>query len=242
MRIRIVLATAALLLPSTLSAQLIRMPGRRPHPAAPQPMPPEPAPIARQLQYTRLNFSVETYPLLSFVQSSGLAGGGSSTWATLGAGTRLEYRVSRLASATLDLTSSILGGPVNLSTAELGTRIGRGRAARRLEPFADLRVGFASASSRDVGSFMDDPVGYPTPHGTYGSRYSTGWGAVAGAGVEYGLTNAFSLTTELLATHSSMSAHDVLNRTTPQSYGLTSVRYVLGLRYNPVRTVTHQDR
>ena len=239
MRIRSVVAVTLLLLPSTLSAQLIPMPGRLHHPAAQQPMPPEPAPIARQLQYTRLKFSVETYPLLSLVQSAGFAGGSASTWATLGAGTRIEYRVSRIASATFDVTSSVLGGPVNLSSAELGTRIGRARTERRLEPFADLRVGFTSAYSRDVGSYMNDPLGYPIPHGTYGSRYSTGWGAVAGAGLEYGVTNTLSLTTELLATHSGMSAHDVLNPSAPQDYGLTSVRYVLGLRYNPVRMVTH---
>lgn len=239
MRIGTAIAIATLLLPCTLSAQLIPMPGRRHHPASPQPMPPEPAPIARQLQYTRLRFSVETYPLLSVIQSSGFASGGASTWAALGAGTRIEYRVSRFASATFDVTTSVLGGPIDLSSAELGTRIGRARTERRLEPFADLRVGYASASSRELGSYMDDPLGYPIPHGTYGSRYSSGWGAVAGAGVEYGVTNTLSLTTELLATHSSMSTHDVLSPTAPQSYGLTSVRYVLGLRYNPIRMVTH---
>lgn len=239
MRIRTVVAIVTLMLPSTLSAQLIPMPGRRPHPAAPQPMPPEPAPIARQLQYTRLRISVETYPLVTFVQSAGFANGGTSTWATLGAGTRAEYRVSRYASATLDLTSSVLGGPVNLSTVELGTRIGRARTERRIEPFGDFRVGYAAAYSRELGSYMDDPVGYPIPHGSYGSRYSSGWGAVAGAGLEYGVTNTLSLTTELLATHSNMSAHDVLSPTAQQSYWLTTVRYVLGLRYNPVRLVTH---
>jgi hypothetical protein len=85
---------------------------------------------------------------------------------------------------------------------------------------------------------MDDPVGYPIPHGTYGSRYSSGWGAVAGAGVEYGITNTLSLTSELLATHSRMTAHDVLAPATQPTYGLTTMRVVLGLRYNPVRMVT----
>jgi len=237
MRIRTMLAFAALLLPAGLSAQRLPFPGRRAHPAAPQPMPPEPAPIARQLSYTRLRFSFESYPLLSFVQSSGFATGGSSMWATLGAGTRAEYRLSRLMAATFDLTSSVLGGPVNLTTAELGTRIGHARTERRLVPFGDLRVGYAAAYSQEVGSFMNDPIGYPIPHGTYGSRYSSGWGAIAGAGAEYGLTNTFSLTGELLATHSRMSAHDVLSTTAQPSYGLTTMRVVLGLRYNPVRTV-----
>ena len=240
MRVGTALAIVTLLVPVGLSAQTLPlpMPGRRPHPAAPQPMPPESGPIARELAYTRLRFSFESYPVLSFVQSSGFANGGASTWASLGAGTRAEYRFSRVASATLDLTSSVIGGPINLVTAELGTRFGRARTERRWEPFADARVGYAAAYSREVGSYMDDPVGYPIPHGTYGSRYSSGWGAVAGAGVEYGITNSLSLTSELLATHSRMTAHDVLAPTTQPSYGLTTMRVVLGLRYNPVRVVT----
>lgn len=239
MRVGTVLAIASLLVPAGLSAQItpLPMPGRRPHPAAPQPMPREPEPIARQLSYTRMKFSFETYPQVSFIQSSGLASGGSTAWATLGAGTRAEYRVSRIMAATLDLTSSVIGGPIDLTTAELGTRFGRART-QRWEPFADFRVGYAAAYSREVGSYMNDPVGYPVPHGTYGSRYSSGWGAVAGAGVEYGITNVLSLTSELLATHTRMSAHDVLATTAQPSYGLTSMRVVLGLRYNPVRMVT----
>jgi hypothetical protein len=240
MRVGTALAIVSLLVPVGLSAQTLPlpMPGRRVHPAQPQPMPPESGPIARELAYTRMRFSFETYPVLSVVQSSGFANGGTSTWASLGAGTRAEYRFSRVASATLDLTSSVIGGPVNLMTAELGTRFGRQRTERRWEPFADARVGYAAAYSRELGSNMSDPLGYPVPHGTYGSRYSSGWGAVAGAGVEYGITNALSLTSELLATHSRMAAHDVLAPTTQPSYGLTTTRVVLGLRYNPVRMVT----
>jgi hypothetical protein len=56
--------------------------------------------------------------------------------------------------------------------------------------------------------------------------------------VEYGITNTLSLTSELLATHSRMTAHDVLAPTTQPNYGLTTMRVVLGLRYNPVRMVT----
>ena len=239
MRVAAVVVIASLLVPVGLSAQVpLRMPGQRRHPATPQPMPQDPEPIARQLAYTRLKFSFESYPVLSFIQSSGFASGGASTWAALGAGTRVEYRFSRIMSATMDLTSSVIGGPINLTTAELGTRFGRARMERRWEPFADVRIGYAAAYSSEVGSFMNDPVGYPIPHGTYGSRYSTGWGGVAGAGVEYGVTNTLSLTSELLATHSRMSARDVLATTAQPSYGLTSMRLVLGLRYNPVRMLT----
>lgn len=241
MRTRVLVAIAAIvvLLPGTLSAQRLPMPGRHPRPGAPQPMPPESGPIARELSYHRLRISVESYPLVSFVQSSGLASGGTATWASFGAGTRAEYRLTRTMSATLDLTSSFLGGPVDLQTAELGTRLGRARTERRLEPFADLRVGYTAAMAQGLSSYLDDPIGYPIPHGAYGSRYSNGWGGIAGVGMEYGLSRTFSLTTEVLGTQSRMTAHDVLSRVAQPSYSITSLRWVLGLRYNPVRLVMH---
>ncbi len=234
---RVVVAAAVLLLPVVSSAQRLPTPGRRPHPASPQPMPREPEPVARRLEYTRLHFSVESYPQLSFVQSAGFASGGASTWTSLGAGAQLQYRFTRLASATLDLTSSLFGGPVNLQTVELGTRLARERTNRRLEPFADLRLGYSAIVNRELDSFANDPIGYPIPHGAYGSRYSNGWGGVAGVGVEYGLTRMFSLTTEVLGTHASMSAHDVLSPVAQGDYGITSVRWVVGAKFNPVRTV-----
>ena len=155
----VVLAAIVVLLPEALSAQRLPMPGRRPRPGAPRPMPPESGPIARELSYHRLRVSVESYPLVSFVQSSGLASGGTATWASFGAGTRAEYRLTRAMSATLDLTSSFLGGPVDLQTAELGTRFGRARTERRLEPFADLRLGYTAAMSQGLSSYLDDPIG-----------------------------------------------------------------------------------
>lgn len=237
--IAVLAAIVVVLLPDALNAQRLPMPGRHPRPGAPQPMPPESGPIGRELSYRRLRISVESYPLVSFVQSSGLASGGTATWAALGAGTRAEYRLTRTMSATLDITSSFLGGPVDIQTAELGTRFGRARTERRLEPFADLRVGYTAAMAQGLGSFMNDPVGYPIPHGAYGSRYSNGWGGIAGVGMEYGLSRTFSLTTEVLGTHSRMTAHDVLSPVAQPSYSITSLRWVIGLRYNPVRLVMH---
>ena len=84
---------------------------------------------------------------------------------------------------------------------------------------------------------MNDPIGYPIPHGAYGSRYSNGWGGIAGVGVEYGLTRMFSLTTEVLGTHARMTAHDVLSPVAQPDYWITSVRWVVGAKYNPVRRV-----
>lgn len=239
MRIRSLAAAIFLLVPGALGAQrhLPPLPGQHHGPETPEPKaPPESGPVARQLEYTRLNISLASYPLMSFIQSSGLASGGSSTWTAIGAGAQMTYRFARLATGTLDITSSFLGGPVDMQTVELGTRIGRSLTERRLEPFADLRGGYVAVSSGQVNSNIDD-VGFPLPHGAYGSRYSNGWEGVAGAGVEYAFTRQLSVSTELLGTHAQMSAHDVLSPVARPNYSITSVRWAIGLRYNPVRMV-----
>jgi opacity protein-like surface antigen len=239
MRIRSLAVAIVLLSPAALGAQrrLPPLPGQRRGPETPEPTaPPERGPVARQLQYTRMNVSVASYPLLSAVHSSGLASGGSSTWGAAGAGAQVAYRFTRFLAGTLDVTSSFLGGPVDLQTAELGMRFGRPLTERRLEPFADVRGGYAAVSSGQFGSNIDD-VGYPLPHGAYGSRYSNGWEGVAGAGVEYAFTRQLSVSTEVLGTHAQMSAHDILSPVARPNYGITSVRWVIGLRYNPVRMV-----
>ena len=240
MRIRVVVAFLSLLLPAALSAQRLPLPGtRRPRPAEPVPLGPQPEPIARAVAYQRLRISVESYPVISYVQTSGFATGGASSWTTLGAATRAEYRLTPFNSATLDLTSSFAGGPVYLHTAELGTRIHRERSESGLDPFVDLRVGYLAANDRGLDSFGNDPFGVPATNGGYRARYSRGWGGIVGAGAEYGLTRTLSLTTALLATRFRLTSHDFLSASpTDASFTLTSLRYTLGFRYNPVRTVS----
>jgi hypothetical protein len=241
MRVRVVVAIVALLmLPAELLAQRLPMPIGRRGPASPQPLPPTPEPIARELAYRHLRVSIESYPLLSFFQTSGFSSDGrTATWATLGAGTRAEYRVTRLLSATLDLTSSILGGPATVQTAELGTRLRPERSQRRLDPYVDVRVGYVSAFHGGLGSFAEETFGYPTPRGAYGARYSRGFGVMAGAGAEYGLTRTFFLTTGGSVMRSNMTAHDFTGaQSADPSFGMNAFRYTLGVRYSPVRIVS----
>jgi hypothetical protein len=239
MRTRIVVAIASLVLPAVVSAQRVPMPGiLRPRPTGPDELPRQPEPIARAMAYQRLRISVETYPLVSYVQTSSFANRQSAAWMTLGGGTRAEYRLTPIASATLDLTSSLVGGPVYLHTAELGTRLHAARSERRVEPFLDLRVGYIASSSGELGTLVNSPYGVAPANTPYSSQYSHGWGAVAGGGVEYGLTRTLSLTTALLATRWSMTAHDLTTASSAEpSYALTSLRYTLGVTYNPVRAL-----
>ena len=238
MRIRPIIAIVALLLPVGLSAQRIPLIGRR-GPARPAPLPPQPAPIAKELAYKRMPLSVESYPLITYTQSPGFTNDGIvAGWTSLGMGTRADYRLTRHVSATLDLTSSLLGGPALIQTAELGTRLHPERTENKVHPFADLRVGYISAYNRSPGIFIDDGFGSVVTQGGAGSRYSRGFGGVAGAGMEVDLTRSWSLTTGGSVMRNRMTTHSLQSvELNNRHYALTSYRYTLGVRYNWVRVI-----
>jgi hypothetical protein len=238
MRVRVAVAIVALLLPVELIAQRLPLPGTgRRGPARPAPLPPQAEPIARNLAYKRLRLSVESYPLISYVRSSGLPGsGGVSDWTSFGMGTRADYRLTRHLSATLDLTSAFAGGPADVHTAELGTRLGSERSGRTLYRFVDLRVGYTSSYSTYF-----DPIGGEYSYSTQGAgafRNSSGFGGVAGIGVEYALTRTLSLTTAASVMRNHMTTRTLVGpEAGDHSFAMTVFRYTLGLRYNPVRVI-----
>lgn len=248
MRIRAVVALAMLLVPGVSRAQHFPRPRIGRDPAWPAPLPGRtPEPIARALAYRRLRFSIESYPLVSHVQSRGLTSDGrGAAWTMFGGGTHSEYRATRFVSATMDLTSSFLGSPVRVQTAELGVRLRAERSERRVYPFVDARVGYVSAFNANLGTIVDAPYGYPTPRAAYGVRYSRGFGGIAGAGAEYTLTPSISVTTAASVMRSRLTAHDVdPGQTGIPNFGMTSYRYTLGIRYNPlwqVKPSSHERR
>jgi hypothetical protein len=236
MRVRAGVAIAALILvPAELSAQRLPLPGTRRGPARPAPLPPQPEPIARALAYKRLRLSVEAYPLISYVRSAGLTGNGAlSEWTTFGSGTRADYRLTRNVSATLDLTSSFAGGPVDVHTAELGTRLRPERSERRMYPFIDVRVGYIISSGGYFGAIGEQ---YPTTPDA-GFLYSQGFGAIGGVGMEYDLSRRFSLTTAASVMRNRMTTLGLVGGPpTEHSYTMTLYRYTIGIRYNPVRVI-----
>ena len=236
MRLPTALVAITLLLPSVAGAQLVapgidgRHPGRQ--------MPPgrQPEAIARAQAFVRSKYSVEAYPLVSRVEAtSAIQGGPMTRWTSFGTGTRLDWHQTDYLSWTLDVTASYLGGPAVTETAEIGTRIRPHNWNDRVRPFADLRVGFEhvsqSLTGQDLGlgsAFIGSPA----------MRYGNGFGAAAGAGVEYFLTNSLGLTTAVSVMRSSMSAYEftgVSVPTTESSYGMTTYRLAIGLTYNRVR-------
>jgi hypothetical protein len=238
MRIRIAVASVLLLLPAALSAQRIPLPGIGRGPTRPQPLPPQPGPIAQELAYKRLPISVESYPFVSFINAPGIASNGLiSSWTSIGAGARLDYRFNRFVSGTLDLTSSYWGGPAVVQTAELGTRFHRERTESKWYPYADLRLGYVSAYNRNLGAF-DNVFVDPATQGGYGVQYSHGFAGIAGLGTEYAISRMFSLTTGFSVMNGRMSTHDLRSgQYADRAFPMTSVRYTIGLNFNPVRTV-----
>jgi hypothetical protein len=221
MRVLAVIAIVSLLLPSETSAQRLPLPGSRPGPALPTPLPPQPEPIARPLAYKRMRLSVEAYPLISHYQSAAVSG------TSFGTGTRADYRLTRKASATLDLTSSFVGGSATVATIEIGTRLRPERSERRAYPFVDMRLGYVRAFNGDFLDAFGNAVSY---------GYTSGFGAVTGVGMEYDLTRRFSLTTAASASLNRMTTQDFRDASLA-SYRMTSFRYTLGIRYNPGRMV-----
>jgi hypothetical protein len=239
MRTRALLVTALLFIPVVTDAQ-IRLPrigGRGP--ARPAPMPPQAPTIAREMAYKRLNIAFESYPLVSRFDAPGFNGNGiSSSWTSFGMGTRADYRLTALLSATFDVTSSFLGGPAFVQTAELGTRLRAPRSSERtIYPFLDVRGGFTYAIHNQFSSYGGLNA-FPVTNPTYNSQYSQGFGAMAGGGVEFALTRTLSMTSAVTAARSRMSIHGFTqNRPVDGTYYMTSYRYTIGLRYNPVRMI-----
>ena len=233
MRVRTVVAILSLL-PAALSAQRLPRTGRGP--AAPAPLPPQAPEIAQVLAYKRSHLTIETYPMVSFIQSPGFMGTPMSSWSTLGQGTRLDYEFTRFFSATLDLTSSFLGGPAYLQTAELGTRLHRERTESRFYPYLDLRGGYISSYTRSTNAIISDLTGF----GGSGlpDRMSHGFGGIAGIGTDFALTQSWSLTTEASVVRNNLTSRLVrAGESSQRNFGMTWYRYSLGFSYTAVRAV-----
>lgn len=189
------------------------------------------------MAYTRLRLSVETYPFVSVAQAPGfIAEGIVSRWTSFGMGTRTSYRIKPFLAATMDVMSSFIGGPMTSETAELGLRLGPDSWSHKVHPFLDARVGYMHAYDSYLRP-IDNSFAFPTQQGLRGSRYSQGMGGVVGAGVDFSLTQSLSLTTATSVMRNHMTAYRYSGAlmTADGNYWITSYRYTLGVKYNPVR-------
>ncbi len=166
-------------------------------------------------------------------------GGGTSTYSSIGAGTHADYHVSERWSATLDFTASPMGGPAVTETAEVGTRFAPGMWSadyRGIRPFFDLRAVYLHMSDTFVSPAA--VVGTGTTQGIAdGQRYSRGFGTIAGAGAEFPLTNSIALLSEVSGMRNRMTVYrltSISSLPSGSTYGMTSFRFIFGIKYNPV--------
>ncbi len=230
MRTRMLVLAALLSLPATLAAQRLPVGPRRTAPE-PAPLPPEVAPVSRALAYHRARWSAEGYGLISNVVMSAGAGGGATSFTTFGAGTRADYRYTNNLTATVDITGSSYNSPAVVFTAEVGTRYMPAPQAEQIRPYFDLRGGFMN---------MFDTYPVTTNQSSETARYSRGFGGVAGAGMEMSVSNDFAVTTEVSAMRNRMMLYRLNGAASfpnGTNYWLTSVRYQIGIKYNPLRAL-----
>jgi hypothetical protein len=168
-------------------------------------------------------------------------GGGSTRYTTPGAGTRADYRYTERWSATVDVTASLPGAPTTAETAEVGTRFSPLAWDRELRPFFDVRAAYMrmydAFSAQTAASVV---AGAPSQQFVEGTRYSRGLGGLGGLGLEYSLTRSFALTTELSALRSRMTTYRSAGPAiipSGSNFWMTSFRYTLGLKFNPVRAL-----
>lgn len=239
MHARALVVIALLTLPSGLTAQRLPRVGRGTV-AQPASLPPEIPEVARSLAYRRSRWSTEGYTLISNIQLPDAAGGTTKS-TTFGTGTRADYRVTERFSATVDATVSFLGTDALMATGEVGTRFSPMSWDRRLRPFFDVRAAFMYRSDTLLMSVLSSGQGNLV-NGNFSevTRYSRGFGGGGGVGLEYSLTNTFSLTSELSALRNRMAIYRLDSPTSIPiggAYWMTSFRYSLGLKFNPVRSL-----
>lgn len=234
MRIRVFIASALVVLPAVLPAQILRIPRRGVQPE-PAPLPPPAAPVARALALERSRWSGSAYALFSAIDAPN-GEGGMSRYALFGNGTHGDYRVSDHWNATFDITASYIGG--TSQTAELGTRYSPLDWNTKARPFVDARAGYMRLSDSYVPSYTERLT-------ANGARFSSGFGGILGTGVEYSVGRNFSLMTEILAVRNRMSVTS-LSATSEMPFGsrytMTSYRLAVGLTYNPLRTAVQPTR
>lgn len=240
MRTRAVAVIALLSLPYALGAQILRPRPSTRTPVEPASLPPTSGEVARALAYKRARWSFEAYTQFSSMALP-TASGATVFQTTLGSGTHADYRFSDRFAGTADMSVSALGGP-EMETAELGARFRPVPAAAQMRPFFDLRAGYTRLSDSYSIPFGTAGIGGAQQYAD-GQRYSGGFGAIAGAGMDAFIYNSWGITAEVLAVQSRMTTYAMSGAAslpTRNAFNMTSVRFALGFKYNA--TQRHFDQ
>ena len=235
---RLSLALLALSLPvASLSAQRIgigTLIGRGKTPDRPAEKPPQAPGISDVRLYNRYvlsRFSLQTAPMLSYMQTTGFfAEGVSANFWSFGDATELTFRAAPSLYLSTAFTGSMLGGPFAMSSADIGTRV-KPWTSMRFAPFAEARMSWAQTSNFGIPSSVV-PVSF-----VYRSMYGDfttgrGRGATVGIGVDTRLTPRYSIMSTLSHTRYAMEGRDLNGSSRRWDYTNDATRLMVGLRYN----------
>ena len=240
MRSRALFLVALVSVPAVSVGQGIRLPRGGTTPATrPTPLPPEIPAVSRALEFKRSRWSGEGYSMFSAIQVP--SGSGSMSYTAAGAGTRAEYRFADHFSATLDMTASVLGSFAASQTGELGTRYTPNPRNQTIRPYFDIRAAYTHVNDHyQLPTDEGPPGGVPPQEFSQRGRYTGGLGAVGGLGFEYSVTHSLAFTNEITVMRTHMNSRLLTNRAAnpgDMAYWMTSYRYTLGLKYNPVEAL-----
>jgi hypothetical protein len=180
--------------------------------------------------YRFSRFSVEQYPMLSYLQANGLVADGIATsYVTFGDGTHLAFRVTPSLALTTDFTSSFIGGPFGVGSSEFGARL-KPWASGRVLPFVDARVGWSYANRvAGPGGGFPFVVVYHAMSRDDALANGSGRGTAVGAGVETRMSERVSLTTAVSHARFAMSGRGTdFERF---AYTTRATRLTVGVRY-----------
>jgi hypothetical protein len=180
--------------------------------------------------YASSRFSIEQYPMLSYLQANGLLAEGLATdYVTFGDGTHLAFRVTPSLALTTDFTSSFIGGPFGFGSTEFGARV-KPLASGRFLPFFDARYGWSYANGvAGPGGGFPFVVMYAALNRDDAIANGMGHGTALGAGVETRVSERVSLTTELSHARFAMSGRDFDSQRF--DYTTRTTRLTVGVRY-----------
>jgi hypothetical protein len=160
----------------------------------------------------------------------------------IGSGSHGDYRMTDRFAMTFDVTSTLPFTTTMDGTVELGTRFRPLPWGVNVRPYFDIRGAYSYLSDMYAASsdlFTTGSSGGAFVSGESGRR-SRGVGGLVGAGLEYYFTRSMAVTTGVTAARSHMTAYRMTGfavQPNASTYWMTSARYTLGLKFNPVRVL-----
>jgi hypothetical protein len=230
---RLNLALVALTIPAASLAAQVMIPTRGRVPTRPAEKPPQAPGIHDARLYNRYmlsRFSLESTPMLSYMQTTGLVAQGipQNYW-SFGDATLISFRAAPSLFVTSAFTAASLGTPFGVEASDVGLRL-KPWTSPRVAVFADARMSWAFTTDFALPS-QAVPIVALYRAGNRDFTTGSGKGGVFGLGTEVRLTDRYSLTTSLTYAHYSMRG---INLTTSDRWTYTNdaTRLMIGARYN----------